>query len=291
MLLASSKRLRNSVFLSMLVYSPSLQAQEISVAVGVAKRNLATVEESVGEYIQERGYTEEVTGLEESIQLDGIRVPYFFLEIGYAPRRTLMPEGTIEHQIEMDWISSFLGEDTDAGIVNLSYNGMEIGNAYGIWTYKINSYTSLTYGVEYIPLNIPLSIREDLFFKGAFALRGGISYINADVNMNLSLADNKFYSLMDPSFAKEELGIAEETTLEAEIHGFGRFIHPVFTPSLQKDNFEMQLQIGVRKEIIPITIDEHLESIHVKKEKGEGELNLSGKTVGIEVKYHFPLKK
>ena len=114
--------------------------------------------------------------------------------------------------------------------------------------------------------------------------------MNADVNLNLSLENNKYYIMMDPSFAEEELGITEQTTLNAHIHGFGYFIHPVFTPALQKNNFELQMQLGMRKERSSVHVEERLKRITVEKDQGEGKLNLSGKTIGIEVKYHFPLK-
>lgn len=276
--------LRNSVLLSTFFYGSYAQAQEWSFGAGIGRRNIEEVEENIQNYIQKRKYTKEVSGLEETIHIDGTKIPYFFLDLSYVPKNPLMPRGTMEHQIQLDWISSFFTEEKDEETISLQYQGQDFGEAQGEWKYKINWYTSIMYGPEYTPLE---SRKGKMSVKGSFTLRGGLSYIDADVSLGLSLKENIFYTAMDPQFIAKELGIAEQTTLTAHVFGVGYFFHPECTPSIQLGRVEIQGHFGYRAEIIPVTVEEKLKSARVTKEKAKGKLDLSGETLSLEVKYHF----
>jgi len=275
---------KHGVLLSILSYGSYAQAQEWDLGLGIGNRALEEVEDGIQSYVQRRGYTEKISGLEETIDVDGVQVPYLFLNIGYVPRKPRMPVGTMVHQLQLDWMSSFFTEEKDEETISLSYQGQDFGDAEGEWKYKINWYTSLMYGPKYTPL---FSRKGNTRISGSFALRGGLSYIDADVFLSLSLKENVFYMAMDPQVLEQEFGIAEETKMTAHVSGFGYFFHPEFTPSIQIGRIELEGHFGYRAELIHVRIEEKLESVDVQKEKAQGKLDLSGETIGIEIKYHF----
>ncbi len=266
------------------MYGSYAHAQEWNLGLGIGNRAIDEVEEGIQNYIQKRDYTKDVSGLEETIHIDGTKIPYIFLDLSYVPQKPLMPPGTMEHQLQFDWMSSFFTEEKDEETISLNYQGQDFGDAEGEWRYKINWYASLMYGPEYTPIE---SRKGNTRISGSFALRGGVSYIDANVFLGLSLKENVFYTAMDPKIVEQEFGIAEQTTLTAHVYGWGYFFHPEFTPSIRIGRIELQGHFGYRAEMIHVTVEEKLESVDVEKEKAKGRINLSGETVGIEVKYHF----
>ena len=276
--------LASVVFLSTLSQTPAY-AQDISVGVGIGSRDISALEGTVEEYLDKRGYGEQLPGLDDAIDFDGTTIPYILLTGMYTPRKPILPMGTTEHLVELDWTSSLFGVEKDEQTLDLKYEGLDLGEGDVSWSYKINTYLSLGAGTHYTPLIIHHGKSN---IRLGFILQGGISYVNGVANLGLSLANNKLYEAMDPVMVEESYGIAEHSTVNAKFSGLGYFFHPTaaFSVDLGK-RLTLEMDWGYRPEYIPVDVTETVTSADTTVEKTRGNLNLSGKTTNLKVEYHF----
>ena len=272
------------VFLSTLPHTRAY-AQDLAVGLGTGSRDISALEGSVEEYLEKRAYSQQIPGLNDAINFEGMRIPYVLLTAVYRLRKPLLPIGTTEHLVELDWTSSLFGVKTDHSKLEINYAGVDLGNVDTYWSYKIDTYLSLGLGTHYTPLTLHY---EGIKLRGGFILQGGFSYVNGSASLELSLTNNEVYRKLDPDMVADSFGIAENSIIDARFYGLGYFFQPTVTISLDiEERVTLETNWGYRAESIPVDVTETQTSIDTTIRKAKGVLDLSGETVSFRIEYHF----
>ncbi|MBI5798238.1 hypothetical protein HZA98_05040 [Candidatus Woesearchaeota archaeon] len=253
------------------------KASEWSLSVAYAERGISEAEPSVNQYLKDRGYIKQIPSLEDSINLEGYRMPYLGIELSKTDQ-------IIEHHLAVNWTSSIFGAYKDQLKIPFMIRAFDIGNVDVKWEFTLNHYESLAYGIQ-----STMCSTHGEYSRLRLDLMGelGLSYFDADVAIHVNLKDNTTYKILGRDLVAEQFGIAENTTISGHAYGPGLFGAIALRPALQIDYIEIQLSFGYRLEGLSLTVDETVKSVKTTKTKAEGTLNASGTFSGIALKYYF----
>ena len=116
----------------------------------------------------------------------------------------------------------------------------------------------------------------------------GVSYLKNTTELDIDLTENRFVKLIGQRTVEENFGIATSSKSSIVISGLGYYFHPSFKLSLEVENFELSGLVGYRVENIPLNIEEiHEDYTGVSKFEDKDELNASGLTFDVSVRYNF----
>jgi len=253
---------------------------QYTIGVGLGQRNIERAEGSIEDYLEERKYTDMVAGIEDSVDLEGVTLPYFALEGGYRAQRLR----NVEYRFAVNWSSSLFGSEEDAEEVPIMYEGADLGDASVAWEYFLNFYGSIGSGVE---TSVCRWGRRTFSLEGSVAALAGISYLDAQANLSFDVTKMAIYDTLGSQFVEDEFGIAGRTEAEARVKGVGYFFQPVFRPSMHFAKMELHGDIGYRWETVPVTVQEHSSGLSEQDIETKANFNGSGVVMGFLLEYHF----
>ncbi len=270
--------------LSFLLPSVS-QAADVTPSIGIGKRDISAIEPSIEKYLDQRGYTEQVPDINDSVDLEGYWLPFFTADLQITRRRPLLfPRDRLVYSVDISYTSSLFGEEEDSENVPIVYEGTDIGDAKISWEYTLPFYGSLGGSVAYAPLSLQWK-----FVRLSAAVTGGagVSYTHVNADLTFNITDNVFYEVMGQQMIAEEFGIAPITKVNADAKGFGGYGVVGINPSVSIWRVEVQGELGYRWEGIRAHVVETTKSLDETVTQTDTSLNASGMTMQASIGFRF----
>ncbi len=224
-----------------------------TVSVGMGYR-VISLESGIEQYLRK---TNNVEGLDLSDSFSNATfiIPYFVLASGFEPHR-FIPQipAHLRLSLDLQWTSSAVfGESTDHETMDVSYYGVDFGDAETKWSHYLQDYSSQGIDVYY-PLH-PLR----LFFlelRPGFGVTASISQVHNTSKIDMDLGESKMLDFIGEESLEEDYGVYTDTTTYATISGMGYSFYPHASLGVRLWNIYLVSNFGYCSERIPLTVSQ-----------------------------------
>ncbi|HLC22223.1 MAG TPA: hypothetical protein VJJ79_00430 [Candidatus Nanoarchaeia archaeon] len=261
---------------------------QYSLAFGIGSRPLANVEHGLEDYLAERGYTEQFSGLAESFKLRD-SLTYVVCDFSFIqPKLHLWQRDTVQFLTEVNLSSSKFSSTIDTGkdYFPLNYDEVDLGDMGVDWEIDLPLYLAVAEGIVYTPVTYPIG-----WFHVApqVVLTGGYGYFHANVDINMNYAPSELMQEVIDQFGQEwfdeNVGIPSKQTISTTLDGHGFFAHPRIGFDVGYGNINLILRGGFRFEHSFVKVVESLNGKQIHA--GDADLNINGWTSEVLLKYTF----
>ncbi len=222
-------------------------------SLGMGYRVLS-LESGIQQYVRR---TNKVEGLDLTDSFSGstFTLPYFTLSAGFEPHRYVpqIPEH-LRFSADIEWSSSAVfGEGTDSENIDVSYYGLDIGDAETKWSHYLDDYTSVGFDVFYHTSSLHLWFLE---LRPGFGVRAQLSGVHNTSVIDMQLMNSKVLNLVGPDALEEDYGVYPNTTTYATVSGQGYSFYPYASLGLRLWGGYVVSNFGYRAEQVNLSVSE-----------------------------------